>query len=118
MRISDWSSDVCSSDLILPALRLVRTLAIGIGGQRLIDDPGGQLEAGTVLRFREGQAVHADLDFDDVRDAVLPAILEFRLLHAARGVGDVGVLRPHALAKQLHAPAGAGDRKSTRLNSS
>ena len=40
------------------------------------------------------QAVEADLDLDDVLDAVLLASLELALLHAARGIGGIGMLSP------------------------
>src|SRR3546814_1169130 len=129
MRISDWSSDVCSSDLtaqgcadrlmlvlvavlqrrhrgigvaalahdkfleriigaagrwrakdrdadrgkggvhVLPRLRGVR-LAIGGRGERLIDVCFGQLETGAARRFAQRDTVDADLDFDDVLDAI------------------------------------------------
>src|SRR3546814_6831581 len=44
MRISDWSSDVCSSDLAKLTLGLVRHAAMRIGGQ----------PPGDVLRLAEG----------------------------------------------------------------
>src|SRR3546814_8681190 len=35
MRISDWSSDLCSSDLIGAGERIVRDIAVGIDGKKL-----------------------------------------------------------------------------------
>src|SRR3546814_16693929 len=72
MRISDWSSDVCSSDL------------------------------------RDRQAVIAEQRLGDALHAVLLAEFVLRLLHGARGAGDVGVVGANALTEDLHAAAGAG----------
>src|SRR3546814_13705531 len=59
-------------------------------------------------RFAQRDAVDADLDLDDILDAVRGAGVEFLLLHPARGVGDIGRVAPDALAKALEAAAGAG----------
>src|SRR3546814_103284 len=114
MRISDWSSDVCSSDLrgkggvhVLPRLRGVR-LAIGGRGERLIDVCFGQLETGAARRFAQRDTVDADLDFDDVLDAIGLATGKFLRLHPARGVGNVGGVAADPGAKALEAAAGAG----------
>jgi methionine synthase I (cobalamin-dependent) len=68
----------------------------------------GQLERRALLRLRNGKAVKADIDLDDVLDAVLLAHFQFALLHAARGIGRVRMLDADAGAEQLHAAAGAG----------
>src|SRR3546814_15192612 len=80
MRISDWSSDVCSSDL---------------------------LEARTARRFAQRNAVDADLDFDDVLDAVRGAAVELLLLDPARRGRDVGRVAADTGAETLEAAAGA-----------
>src|SRR3546814_459590 len=85
---------------ILPRLRGVG-LAIGVRRERLIDVFLGQLEARTARRFAQRNAVDADLDFDDVRDAIRGAAVEFLLLDAARGVRDVGGVAADARAETL-----------------
>jgi hypothetical protein len=50
------------------------------------------------------QAVEADLDLDDVGDAVLLAILELRLLDGARGVGEIGESSPRLSQNSLKPP--------------
>src|SRR3546814_1423678 len=99
MRISDWSSDVCSSDLILHLL--ARELAL--------TDPA----AGTTLRVTAPLPPHMaatwrGLRFDeDSGEGTLQALLAY-----AEGLS-------HSPARgQRPLPAKGGDRKSTRLNSS
>src|SRR3546814_6378142 len=101
MRISDWSSDVCSSDLLVPGDR-ARDLAViavlvqmivgmvVIGADDIFEEPAG----------RRGQAQLAR------------PLLEI----LGKGVGEFGV----GVARR-HRAVGAAlviDRKSTRLNSS
>src|SRR3546814_1208674 len=88
MRISDWSSDVCSSDLEELLLGHVEHLALA--------------------RHRDRQAVIAEQRLGDALHAVLLAEFVLRLLHGARGAGDVGVVGANALTEDLHAAAGAG----------
>src|SRR3546814_7219236 len=55
MRISDWSSDVCSSDLLYPALRLTGNIgasALSIGG--LVDAVAGSVFAGLSQTLFDG----------------------------------------------------------------
>ena len=77
-------------------------------GQRQIHVLARQLQRRAGLVLRQHDAVVADLDLDDVLDAVLRAGLQLGRLDAARGVGDVGELRADAIAEQLEAAAGAG----------
>src|SRR3546814_3821062 len=97
MRISDWSSDVCSSDL-------------DVGGDVLAHAPvaagGGLHEAAAFVADGDGQAV------------------DLRLAHVAHVDRAVAVVEPplQALAPSpqlvlVHGVVEA-DRKSTRLNSS
>src|SRR3546814_6079069 len=113
MRISDWSSDVCSSDLILrmngdtPLPRGQNTRQRRILGHQKI----------------AGRGAHEDLDPRRARQA-----FQFRkLLRIRGGRADIeGMIAPHAMMaapdfvlQPLRAiSVGAGDRKSTRLNSS
>jgi pyruvate-formate lyase-activating enzyme len=55
----------------------------------------------------DDDAVIADLQLDDVGDAVRSALVELGLFHLARGVGDIGIARPHPRTQQLDAAAGA-----------
>src|SRR5690606_25322497 len=59
----------------------------------------GQIEVRAFLRIRNGKAVIAEKDFDDVLHAVLRAVLEFGLLDRARSAGQVGMSLAHALAE-------------------
>src|SRR3546814_3382819 len=102
MRISDWSSDVCSSDLSLIAGRS----ALGPGLAHL----ARFLEDGDPVGLLQGEA--------DVVEAVHQAVL-------AEGIdveGDGAAVRPgDLLLLQIDGDDGVGaarDRKSTRLNSS
>src|SRR3546814_2147450 len=96
MRISDWSSDVCSSDLdIIPAIAV-----------------GAKLERGEIrprARFRKALApiILARQDARQIMRALFrrPVMHDDRRDHFQPHWGEVG-------------GAGARDRKSTRLNSS
>src|SRR3546814_3173043 len=99
MRISDWSSDVCSSDLI-DAFACKRV------DVRRLDDP------------RDAAAVEADIviaevvgdDQDDVRRALSLGSLRRALLPGDRAVWLNGIVPVLNYTGE--------DRKSTRLNSS
>src|SRR3546814_8525432 len=107
MRISDWSSDVCSSDL-----RAVRTVVDGrddAGGVAGDDRPGaGPAGAGELV---EGRATVADRD-RAVERAVRTGI--------TRILGVVVVTLAIARLEGVTAPGGVQpvDRQSTRLHSS
>src|SRR3546814_8355179 len=113
MRISDWSSDVCSSDLVAPHL--------GLGGR--------VLDSATPQRVEHyASTVHITHDFDHIvvdqekltAVAAVPIVVRGRvqgvLYGAVRGdhpLGDQIMRLAEIVADQL-----AQDRKSTRLNSS
>src|SRR3546814_19018775 len=61
MRISDWSSDVCSSDL-LADLRLELALGLGLRPARDDDAPAGALSGPPGRRAPDEQAVRALAD--------------------------------------------------------
>src|SRR3546814_2742992 len=90
MRISDWSSDVCSSDLdaVLPTQELA-DLLVGTGEELL------------------GEFAH--LDSCDVVDRLLDAADDRRVAH--QNTFD-------EVARLLRLAQDQADRKSTRLNSS
>src|SRR3546814_6684270 len=94
MRISDWSSDVCSSDL--EHVRLAAEIADDgrAGRDRIVDDDPGAA----------GRGGHLDPDLDDVA------------AHQPFGVGrlDDAHRAPDPVAGVERLP----DRKSTRLNTS
>src|SRR3546814_2753247 len=101
MRISDWSSDVCSSDLDRTVLER----------DAHVVDPDRQRGAAAVLAVAErAEIVAADPDRGDHPAA------EAREPGVAVVVGRAG-LAGHVLAAE-HPGGGAGDRKGTRLNSS
>src|SRR3546814_1775348 len=78
MRISDWSSDVCSSDLIARGLAdLEKLLDLRV---RDVEITGGRAAAQAALADREGQAVH---HADEGNDAAGLAIEADRLADAA-----------------------------------
>src|SRR3546814_6337813 len=126
MRISDWSSDVCSSDLFV---RLASVLIVGIGIVLIIAPDPIKTGFGLALLLGGGTAfvlahfrtkVRDELDIDeivtqpdDVLERNLRALDDFRNLIAS---GDIPCAerRPDGTVK----PLGKKDRKSTRLNSS
>src|SRR3546814_4446289 len=83
MRISDWSSDVCSSDLPASALALV-----GAGLADRLDVQAVELETRAVaLHARQSRV-------DDIVDA----------RHRQRGLGDVGRQHDAPLRTQVEHP--------------
>src|SRR3546814_2254678 len=111
MRISDWSSDVCSSDL--PAVVLARDFqdaeAAEVGrGELRVEQPEAAL----------AQAQH-ELGEGDLAGVGRPA--EHRLAEEGGAQRDAVEATPqHPVPPALHAVRAAHveDRKSTRLNSS
>src|SRR3546814_3127714 len=112
MRISDWSSDVCSSDLLsLGDVDLDASLlrAFGKGSKERIVPIGGPATRALVAWLSEdgrGALVPAQWRRRDDADAVFLGARGGRITR--QGVWDV--LRRHVRR--------VGDRKSTRLNSS
>src|SRR3546814_8558280 len=114
MRISDWSSDVCSSDLRIariekPALardRIVRGAAEEIGIEDLLIS-SGRRSAGAA-----GDAI--DIVVEPHRPAVAPLLAEHAPVvdREARRLFGVGIASADLDRFQK------ADRKSTRLNSS
>src|SRR3546814_4347030 len=109
MRISDWSSDVCSSDLKRVAVE-VESVPLRRQGERaatierlgiLADHAMG----GAIALLSKPEALHLPRQGHDV------AVGE--TVRIARRPGDGGLIK--AAAAEIVAPV---DRKSTRLNSS
>src|SRR3546814_19293941 len=107
MRISDWSSDVCSSDLLLDQ----RVIAFAVAFGRL--DLDGQLVAGFLAEqrlFEAGDDVAATMQIDE-------GLVALRAVdNVALRVGQRVVHRNDALVCAFHRSSGAlkteGDRKS------
>ena len=68
-----------------------------------------------LLGVGQHDAVVADLDLDDLGDAVGLAVLHLGVLDGARGVGDVRVLDTDAGAEELEPATGTGGFDLRRL---
>src|SRR3546814_1565238 len=101
MRISDWSSDVCSSDL-----------AVSTGSARVITDAGDRVEA--LIRLDPETPV-----FLYVSRKVDPLVLA-QVARTQTALSDYKTLvtRSRALELRFNIILLVVDRKSTRLNSS
>src|SRR3546814_9912370 len=106
MRISDWSSDVCSSDLAMP-------------------DAAADVAAATGATVATLETVLAD---PDIAGVVIASATDTHLDYSVRAITagkavfcekpiDMDLARVRSAAAPLGAP-GTRDRKSTRLNSS
>src|SRR3546814_8566633 len=112
MRISDWSSDVCSSDLFYP----LYGADVRIFGQ----------ENWNVFELRRLLGIVSStmqLDFDaepplEVLDCVVSGFFASRGLWAHQHVTQEMVDVSRAALEEVGASRLIGDRKSTRLNSS
>src|SRR3546814_2948231 len=106
MRISDWSSDVCSSDLLAEGLD-------DAGIHRLV----AQIIAGLAMDIERNRhppgALAADHPIRPTLDHRADAVLRARGDPASLLDGGEG-----GLAECFPSPSWGGDRKSTRLNSS
>src|SRR3546814_12514508 len=67
MRISDWSSDVCSSDLLEQVAEVVGRAAVGELRRGLRGGGDGLRMDALALHLRDAHGVHADPD-DDGQD--------------------------------------------------
>src|SRR3546814_9392655 len=103
MRISDWSSDVCSSDLLTASLSAV------LPNQPLINIVDSSADGTKHL-------VYAESDVDSGR--------YYFFDESAKKLRQIAIERPQLAGVPLGKmtsvsyPAADGDRKSTRLNSS
>src|SRR3546814_4904742 len=98
MRISDWSSDVCSSDLDGKGRNMT-----GAAAPTLVI----RVPAGTQVLSEDKETVLADL-----------TEVGQRLVFLKGGDGGFGNTRFKSSTNQAPRRADPGDRKSTRLNSS
>src|SRR3546814_5289520 len=132
MRISDWSSDVCSSDLLLSAVaQWAITPLLMIGGAYLCFE-GAEKVLHSLQKNKttlaEDVAVVADQDHEEAMvkgavrtDFILSAEIMVIALnevldeHFAMRAATLAVV---AIAITIEVYGVVGDRKSTRLNSS
>src|SRR3546814_1132895 len=101
MRISDWSSDVCSSDLAL----------LSSWGEKMPEHAAHAMlaELGVGPEIRK-KIIATIPDFE--------AVLQTDPYRISKEVEGVGFLTADALAQRAGAFQADSDRKSTRLNSS
>src|SRR3546814_3972454 len=117
MRISDWSSDVCSSDLLTHATTAVARESVEFANGELPDDTDSdvlrsrstRLAATAMLAARDGDDALLDEHEDWVREVVRLTLSQ---------EGDSFRTSSSALAYNPQALSVLADRKSTRLNSS
>src|SRR3546814_4680268 len=98
MRISDWSSDVCSSDL----LRLLDEATVGMS-------EGATLPGDVAFRLYDTFGFPYDLTEDALRTQGITV---------DRAGFDAAMAQQKAAARAAWKGSGEKDRKSTRLNSS
>src|SRR3546814_4806394 len=112
MRISDWSSDVCSSDLGVQEITLLGQNVNAYHGEAPGSVGGSSVGGSSVWGL--GQLIRALAEIDGIArlryTTPHPLDMDDDLIAAHR---EVEVLMPY-----LHLPVQSGDRKSTRLNSS
>src|SRR3546814_3830865 len=107
MRISDWSSDVCSSDLGEECLGGLACFCMGARG--------ALPEAHAVLLIAHGPAEQALSPLVGEARGLLPR-LDQDIMALQRGYSPRGMKRTPTRAPSIRQVE--GDRKSTRLNSS
>src|SRR3546814_1036216 len=118
LRISDWSSDVCSSDLAAAAPRLVNASASTPRTDRIAECARKRLTARLSAR-RRFELLHATFQL------IQPLVGPLRgLIGGLRALGRalharVELIEARVDPREVVIVGGAGtDRKSTRLNSS
>src|SRR3546814_8522993 len=129
MRISDWSSDVCSSDLST-STKPDRGVGQPMERIRLIEDSPTDTAVLTQLLERNGHEVLASGSAEDgievckrelpdlvLMDVVLPGMNGFQATRALSRDGATGNI-PVLIVSTKGMETDKADRKSTRLNSS
>src|SRR3546814_3450910 len=110
MRISDWSSDVCSSDL--RARQQVAVGAIECAPDEPFDARGDEIGQTRVIGFAQIMAVEIFELFEVEARRRAADMSEVEPFGRLRAADDFVVAMPPAEAEEII------DRKSTRLNSS
>src|SRR3546814_3237987 len=111
MRISDWSSDVCSSDL--ERLKNVRSGKYAF--EDYLDDAGPHTDPIKIAVDIEITDKEARLDFSRSSDQVAAAINSYINYTRAYSFFAIKILTGSTLPQNV---GSTRDRKSTRLNSS
>src|SRR3546814_5297785 len=105
MRISDWSSDVCSSDLVDDAARIIHEAACGelseLPGKRARTAPFRELVSTNLIATLRDDRIDIDV-------AGRPRVEQY--LDDGRNVAEI--------FQQIGGIGGERERKGTRLNSS
>src|SRR3546814_4154202 len=121
MRISDWSSDVCSSDLLSPSLggavqrlnRLGDRHALKVSLPPMRSEPDGRIYASKLRRALQQGAI-----FSWPQDQFTVGTVGTPLVNGAGQTGSTLVLDGFAASYPVREGQFFSDRKSTRLNSS
>src|SRR3546814_7183967 len=117
MRISDWSSDVCSSDLV----DNVQGITVGEDGEvhrftgLVIGHDGRIVE---VLKSGDKSPKGVDYRVDGAGQVMLPGMIDAHLHVMGIGLGALTLDLSQTASLEEALAAIARDRKSTRLNSS
>src|SRR3546814_2380824 len=105
MRISDWSSDVCSSDLAEQAKRRGGGIEFAVGvGELAVEDPAPvHLRARLLQRRKHRRQVLAQRQFVQrpAGAALVPGRLELRVKGRRHRVAGVGVQRSEEHTSEL-----------------
>src|SRR3546814_2034028 len=109
-RMSDWSSDVCSSDLLRRALRNLIDNAVAYGVRARLSVAVGDGEA-RVIVSDDGPGLSAE----QIRDLIEPFARGEESRN--RATGGVGLGLSHAREIDRPRPPPPVDRESTRLTS-
>src|SRR3546814_2663306 len=97
MRISDWSSDVCSSDLVPLQLRIARRLQVAqlLDRRAVLDDAQHAMQIAKILRPRLSQAI------DQFRDHLEQRLREVHELFSAVRLRDARGCRSEEHTSEL-----------------
>src|SRR3546814_2837608 len=118
MRISDWSSDVCSSDLTARGAEYGAEQLVAVAGDlvagKATDRAADQQTGGAIVLLAAITAVAAAPDAGVGTDTLVARIIPVMALLAI----EAGILVGLEQARSLRRCGGRKDRKSTRLNSS
>src|SRR3546814_10666608 len=104
MRISDWSSDVCSSDLVRPPVVLVGHGAAAASAEEAPDAGRGGIGQGNLAGEAEGAARHAEEGGHrggGVAAAAFAVAIGAPVLRALEFVGDVAAKAASARGRQI-----------------
>src|SRR3546814_12312609 len=112
MRISDWSSDVCSSDLPEGIVRDFPGVAVGVG-----EVAGVAAPVGLFRRLQDGGARRRGLLEDGVHLGLVAGVVGQREAAEALAGGGGGQIPARVLRQILPAPEGA-DRAAQMVKKS